>query len=214
MYQLKIPGRHHFSPGLELFASANSPQGIRAALEQHSREGGSLAFLRLAGLDLSGARFADNTNFEGSDFQGARLDGMHARGGYFAHCDLSRAVMTGADIRSACFVAATAEGLIADNVQAKKASFSGAKIRGAVFNGADLRSADFSHADAQDATFKDADLLLAQMGRTALIPGGSEALAEARTPLEVVQQYAFVRNITPELLEKYPSIAKELEDAQ
>lgn len=216
MYQLKIPGRYHFSPGLQLVASADTPQGIRAALEQHSREGGSLSFLNLAGLDLREARFADNTNFEDTNFSGARLDGMHARGGVFARCDLSRVIMTGADIRSACFIAAIADGLVADNVKAKKASFSGAKIRGAVFNGADLRSTDFSHADigGQGATFKDAELLLAQMGRLALLQEGAEALAEAKTPLDVVQQYAFVRNITPEILEKYPSIAKELEDAQ
>ncbi|WP_373379934.1 pentapeptide repeat-containing protein [Cupriavidus nantongensis] len=211
MYQLKIPGRHHFNPGLALVAATNSPQGIRAALEMHSQDGGSLAHLNLAGLDLSGANFADNTNFEGSSFHSSRLEGVQARGGYFAHCDLSYACMSASDLRGACFVSAQADGLVADSILAKKASFSGAKIRRAVFNGADLRSADFSHADAQQASFKGADLLLASCGRMAF---DSDCMAGCKTPLDVIQRYANMRTITSDLLEKYPHLRDELEDAK
>ncbi|WP_427313111.1 pentapeptide repeat-containing protein [Cupriavidus sp. H39] len=211
MYQLKIRGRQFFNPGLELVAPANSPQGIRAALEQHSREGGSLAHLDLSGLDLREAKFADNTNFEGTSFYSARLDGMQARGGYFAHCDLSYACISAADVRGACFVSAQADGLIADNILAKKASFSGAKIRRAVFNDADLRSADFSHADAQQGSFKGADMLLANCGRMAF---DSDCMAGTKTPIDVIQRYSNTRTITSDLLEKYPHLRDELEDAK
>lgn len=106
----------------------------------------------LVGMDLSGASL-QGACFEGADLRYCNFAGADLRGANLKSARLNQAKLTGADLSALPFGSGRFFPTRLNDVQARFADFSGAKLARAVFIGADLSEADFTGADIRDAKF-------------------------------------------------------------
>ncbi len=137
------------------------------SMEGANFPGADITRARLLGVKAKGANFSDALA-EGANFRNALLEGAS-----FVRADLKHAIlidiqantadftsadMTQAELSTAKMVGTTFATVIAINIKADHADFSGANVSGTIFDGASLRGAIFDGATLYGTSFQETDI--------------------------------------------------------